>query len=66
MLEVKKILQDEMDYSLCKTYRSFVLSGRKTSRISATLTEARHALDIDVKCLDSNPFLLNTPGGIVD
>lgn len=49
-----------------KAYRSFVLGRRKTSRISATLTEARPALEIDVKQLDANPFLLNTPGGIVD
>ncbi len=54
------------DEDAAKAYRSFVLSRRKTSRISATLTEARPALEIDVKCLDSNPFLLNTPSGIVD
>ncbi len=54
------------DEDAAKAYRSFVLGRRKTSRISATLTEARPALEIDVKQLDANPFYLNTPGGIVD
>ena len=54
------------DGQYAKKYRGFVLSSRKTSRISATLTEARPALEIDVKELDKDPFLLNTPDGTVD
>ena len=49
-----------------KRYRSFVLGRRKSSRIAATLTEARPDLEIDVQELDSDPFLLNTPDGTVD
>ncbi len=47
-------------------FRGYVLGRRKTSRIAATLTEAEPAAEIDVMELDKNPFLLNTPGGIVD
>ena len=49
-----------------KKYRSFVLGRRKTSRIAATLTEARPPLEISVQDLDRDPFLLNTPAGTVD
>ena len=49
-----------------KAYRSFVLGRRKTSRIAATLTEARPDLEIAVQELDQDPFLLNTPDGTVD
>ena len=49
-----------------KAYRAFVLGRRKTSRIAATLTEARPAVEIRVSDLDRDGFLLNTPGGTVD
>jgi len=49
-----------------KAYRKFVLERRKSSRIAATLTEARPDLEIDVQELDADPFLLNTPSGTVD
>ncbi len=49
-----------------KGFRSYVLGRRKTSRISATLTEARPAVEISVTELDKDGFLLNTPGGTVD
>ncbi|MDY6086606.1 MAG: phage/plasmid primase, P4 family [Succiniclasticum sp.] len=49
-----------------KAYRKFVLDYRKTNRISATMTEARPAVLIDVTELDKDPFLLNTPVGTVD
>jgi len=49
-----------------KKFRSFVLERRKSSRIAATLTEARPPLEIAVDDLDRDPFLLNTPGGTVD
>lgn len=49
-----------------QSFRSYVLGRRKTSRIAATLTEARPKLQVDVTELDSDPFLLNTPGGTVD
>lgn len=47
-------------------YRKFVLGRRSSNKIAATLTESRPMLEVDVKDLDSNPFLLNTPGGTVD
>ena len=47
-------------------YRKFVLDRRKSSRITATLTEARPRLEVDVNQLDADPFVLNTPGGTVD
>lgn len=47
-------------------FRSYVLGRRKTSRISATLTEARPAVEISVTELDKDGFMLNTPGGTVD
>lgn len=49
-----------------KKFRTFVLERRKTSRIAATLTEARPPLEIAVDDLDRDPFMLNTPGGTVD
>lgn len=49
-----------------KSYRKFVLAYRKSNRISATMTEARPAVLIDVEELDKDPFLLNTPAGTVD
>lgn len=49
-----------------KTFRAFVLDRRATSRISATLTEARPAVEIAVSELDADGFKLNTPGGTVD
>ena len=47
-------------------FRAFVLGRRKTSRISATLTEAEPAAEIAVAELDKDPFCINTPAGIVD
>ena len=51
---------------LAKGFRAYVLGRRKTSRISATLTEAEPAAEIDVMSLDADPFLLNTPDGTID
>ncbi len=44
----------------------YVLAERKSSRIAATLTEAKPALHIPVEMLDADPYLLNTPGGTVN
>lgn len=49
-----------------ENFRSFVLKRRSSSRIAATLTEAAPTCQIDVKELDRDPFLLNTPGGTID
>ena len=54
------------DVEAATAYRGYVLGRRKTSRITATLTEARPAVEIRVSDLDKDGFLLNTPGGTVD
>ena len=60
----KKTAQNEEDRA--KAFQAFVIGRRKTSRISATLAEAEPAAEINVKKLDADPFLMNTPGGTVD
>ena len=49
-----------------RAYHSYVLKRRGSFAIKATLTEAAPTLQVKVEELDSNPFLLNTPGGAVD
>jgi phage/plasmid-associated DNA primase len=49
-----------------KAYHKFVLARRKSSNLSATLTEAGPLLQVDISDLDAHPFLLNTPAGEVD
>ena len=58
--EAKKELDAE------KAFRGYVLSERKTTRLSAALTEARPKLQIHVKDLDADGYLLNTPDGTAD
>lgn len=62
--EAKKAAQEEVKKA--SGYRSHILSYRKAFRISATLTELAPSVLIDVKELDKNPYLLNTPSGTVD
>lgn len=47
-------------------YRDYVLKRRSTSRIEAVLKEAAPGVLIDVKELDADGYLLNTPAGTVD
>lgn len=47
-------------------YFNFVISQRRSPRISATLTEAEPKISIEVDDLDKDAFLLNTPTGTVD
>ena len=47
-------------------YFEYARSRRSSARISATLKEAIPMLNIDIAALDSDPLLLNTPGGEVD
>lgn len=49
-----------------EAYNTFVLHYRHTARISAVLTEAKPMVGIDVKALDKDGDLLNTPAGIID
>ena len=54
------------DEESAKRFKGYVLGRRKTSRISATLTEAEPKAEISTLDLDADPFLLNTPAGTVD
>lgn len=47
-------------------HRREILKRRTTQRIAATLTEAAPRLEVNVKELDADGYLLNTPGGTVD
>lgn len=47
-------------------YFKFINKMCDNSKITAVLKVAKSLLQIDVKELDSNPFELNTPSGIVD
>ena len=54
------------DLTFAQTFHKFAREYQKSSRISATLTEATPYLQIDVEQLDADAFLLNTPAGTVD
>lgn len=47
-------------------YFNYVISQRKSPRITATLTEAEPKVSINIDDLDKDAFLLNTPTGTVD
>lgn len=47
-------------------YFNYVISQRKSPRITATLTEAEPKVSIEIDDLDNDAFLLNTPTGTVD
>lgn len=49
-----------------ESYREFLLKCRNSGKIRGILEEAKACLEIDVADLDSDPFLLNTPGGEVN
>lgn len=59
-VQAKRILQP------FQKYHKFILSCRNSPKIDATLKEAQVMLEIDVNCLDSNGYKLNTPCGFVD
>ncbi len=62
--EAHEKAEKQVDFAM--GFRSFILSERRTSRIAATLTEARPTLQIAVDLLDKDPYLLNTPAGTVN
>lgn len=49
-----------------EAYRKYALARRSSRQIANTLKEARPMLEIDVRELDHDPYLLNTPTGTVD
>jgi P4 family phage/plasmid primase-like protien len=54
------------EVAAAKKYQQFALRTREASRVQGALTLARSAMQIRVEECDSDPYLLNTPGGIVD
>lgn len=49
-----------------QAYRKLILGRRLSRNITATLREAAPILQVSVRDLDTNPYLLNTPGGTWD
>ena len=49
-----------------RAYLKFVQQQRNAGGIKAALGEAAHMVAVGVDELDADPFLLNTPGGVVD
>ncbi|WP_418968468.1 phage/plasmid primase, P4 family [Alloscardovia omnicolens] len=53
-------------YTRAKTYQTFAIKRRDSKNITATLKEARPMLEVSVKDLDADAFLLNTPSAMYD
>ncbi len=49
-----------------RAYLKFVQQQRNAGGIKAALSEAAHIVTVGVDELDADPFLLNTPGGMID
>ena len=49
-----------------EAYRKEIVKRRDSKKINATLAEAAPLLEVDVRQLDRDGFILNTPGGTVD
>ena len=69
--KIEATLEDnEMDlfkvYAEALRYRDFVMTRRESKYISATLKEVRPMIEIDVKQLNADAFLLNTPNATYD
>lgn len=58
--------QAKKDVTAAKAFHSWVLTRRKSSSISASLTEARPSLQINPIDLDNEPHLLNAQDGTLD
>jgi P4 family phage/plasmid primase-like protien len=54
------------DVRTVEKYQKFALRMREAGKIQGALNLARSAMEIKIEECDSNPYLLNTPGGIVD
>lgn len=60
------IKQAENKVKSARSYHSYVLGRQKSASIANTLKESRPSVQIDVKELDVDGFLLNTPAGTVN
>lgn len=58
--------ESDEDLEKAEAFYKFVLGRRKSSNIKATLTELKPMVQQDLKVLNANGFLLNTPAGTVD
>lgn len=58
--------ETDADEEKAEAFFKFVLSRRKSSNITAVMNELEPMAAIDVKCLDADGMLLNTPSGTVD
>ena len=61
--EQRKIYKEFQD---ANAYKKFALMRRDSKYITSCLKEARPLLSLDVKELDADPFLLNTPSATYD
>lgn len=57
-------LKKEM--SAAESFRDFINKRRTRTRVEATISMVKPKVEIDPKILDADPFLLNTPAGVVD
>ena len=60
----KKAAKEEAKTAL--KYRNFILKMRDTLKINAVIREAKPLIEIAASQLDADPYLLNTPDGIVN
>ena len=62
----EEIKRAGMAVKRCEKYRKYILTRRASAKIKATLSEVAPGVQIDVKALDVDGYLLNTPGGTID
>lgn len=62
----EEIKRAGMAVKRCEKYRKYILTRRASAKIKATLSEVAPGVQIDVKALDADGYLLNTPVGTVD
>ena len=64
--KLKNDADSDEELEKAEAFYKFVLGRRKSSNIKATLTELKPMVQQDLKVLNANGFLLNTPAGTVD
>lgn len=58
--------ESDNDAEKAEAFYKFVLSRRKSSNIKATMNEIKPMVQMDIKKIDADGFILNTPDGTVD
>lgn len=68
--DIKNFTDSQMElfieYLEAKAYFAFVMKRRDMKYVSSALQAAQPMLEVDIKELDSNPYLLNTLAGTLD